>query len=53
MKAMLMAATLVLAGCPLTVIDSGPCRACRIDCDDGPDPCDECRQENCPDMEVE
>jgi hypothetical protein len=42
---------LLLAGCPLTVIDSGPCRTCRIDCDDGPDVCDECRAENCPDME--
>lgn len=48
--ALLALAALTLAGCPLTVVDPGPCRRCRVDCDDGPDVCDECRSENCPDM---
>jgi hypothetical protein len=41
---------LLLTACPVTVIDSGPCRVCRHDCDDSPDWCEECRAENCPDM---
>lgn len=49
MKTMLMMVLAsVLCGCPLTVVDKPPCRACREECDDSG--CDECRAEHCPDM---
>lgn len=51
MKAILMTLALLLSACPVTVIERGPCSACNADCDDGPDPCDECRAEKCQEMD--
>ena len=46
-------AALACAGCPLTVVDTGPCRRCTAECDDGPRVCELCRSEECPEMEPE
>lgn len=48
MLAALLASALLLTACPLTVRDRGPCRSCDEECDDRG--CDDCREENCPDM---
>ena len=55
MKAMLFrpllaAAAVLCCGCPVTVIDPGPCSRCDVDCDDGPRACDSCRGEECPEL---
>jgi hypothetical protein len=49
-RALLAAALATLcSGCPVAVVDPGPCSRCDVDCDDGPIVCDRCRSEECPD----
>jgi hypothetical protein len=50
-RAALIAAALALTACP-PLDDELPCSPCRMRCDqDFGDSCEECRSENCPDME--
>lgn len=47
-----MALITLCVGCPLTVVDKGPCRRCEHGvCDLGPDACEQCRAEWCPDAD--
>lgn len=52
-RAFLLACLALIVGCPLTVVDRGPCRRCERggDCDDGAAACEECRREWCPDAD--